>query len=158
MRISPTIGLSMYMLDSMWPSLEKVIGVDLSTFKLAVCEEKKSMMVPQEYVLCCPLWCLIVPLLYCHAMYYTSNQRLIYCLHISLNDATTIPFIFNYSRSLRVASTACSTAPQSPAGCPAPLRIWHRSAWWHTSRPSGCPRPSSPRHTASSSQAGPSPC
>ena len=38
-------GLSMYMLDSKWPSIEKVTGVDLSTFKLAVCEDKKSMMV-----------------------------------------------------------------------------------------------------------------
>jgi SAM-dependent methyltransferase len=38
-------GLSMYMLDSKWPSLEAVTGVDLSTFKLAVCEDKKSMMV-----------------------------------------------------------------------------------------------------------------
>lgn len=38
-------GLSMYMLDSKWPSIEKVTGVDLSTFKLAVCEEKKSAMV-----------------------------------------------------------------------------------------------------------------
>jgi len=37
-------GLSMYMLDSKWPSIEKVTGVDLSTFKLAVCEEKKSFM------------------------------------------------------------------------------------------------------------------
>ena len=38
-------GLSMYMLDSKWPSIEKVTGIDLSTFKLAVCQEKKSMMV-----------------------------------------------------------------------------------------------------------------
>jgi hypothetical protein len=35
----------MYMLDSKWPSIEKVTGIDLSTFKLAVCQEKKSMMV-----------------------------------------------------------------------------------------------------------------
>ena len=35
----------MYMLDSKWPSIQKVTGIDLSTFKLAVCEEKKSMMV-----------------------------------------------------------------------------------------------------------------
>ena len=34
----------MYMLDAKWPSIEKVTGVDLSTFKLAVCEEKKSAM------------------------------------------------------------------------------------------------------------------
>ena len=39
------LGLSMYMLDSKWPSLEKVTGVDLSTFKLAVCQEKKAEMV-----------------------------------------------------------------------------------------------------------------
>ena len=38
-------GLSMYMLDSKFPSLEKITGVDLSTFKLAVCDEKKSLMV-----------------------------------------------------------------------------------------------------------------
>ena len=38
-------GLSMYMLDSKWPSIEKVTGIDLSTFKLAVCQEKKAMMV-----------------------------------------------------------------------------------------------------------------
>lgn len=37
-------GLSMYMLDSKFPSLETVTGVDLSTYKLAVCEDKKSMM------------------------------------------------------------------------------------------------------------------
>jgi ubiquinone/menaquinone biosynthesis C-methylase UbiE len=37
-------GLSMYMLDSKFPSLEYVQGVDMSTFKLAVCEDKKSMM------------------------------------------------------------------------------------------------------------------
>lgn len=41
-------GLSMYMLDSKWPSLEKVTGVDLSTYKLAVCEDKKSMMAPSK--------------------------------------------------------------------------------------------------------------
>lgn len=37
-------GLSMYMLDSKFPSLEHIQGVDMSTFKLAVCEDKKSMM------------------------------------------------------------------------------------------------------------------
>ena len=42
-------GLSMYMLDSKWPSIEKVTGIDLSTFKLAVCQEKKSMMVSESY-------------------------------------------------------------------------------------------------------------
>ena len=41
-------GLSMYMLDSKWPSLEKVTGVDLSTYKLAVCEDKKEMMNPAK--------------------------------------------------------------------------------------------------------------
>ena len=41
-------GLSMYMLDSKWPSIEKVTGIDLSTFKLAVCQEKKAMMVSVE--------------------------------------------------------------------------------------------------------------
>lgn len=41
-------GLSMYMLDSKWPSLQKITGVDLSTYKLAVCEEKKSMMSPSK--------------------------------------------------------------------------------------------------------------
>mmetsp|Transcript_108783 Transcript_108783/g.306554 ORF Transcript_108783/g.306554 Transcript_108783/m.306554 type:complete len:200 (+) Transcript_108783:3-602(+) len=41
-------GLSMYMLDSKWPSIEKITGVDLSTYKLAVCEEKKSMMPPSK--------------------------------------------------------------------------------------------------------------
>ena len=35
----------MYMLDSKWPTIEKVVGVDLSTYKLAVCEEKKTLMV-----------------------------------------------------------------------------------------------------------------
>lgn len=38
-------GLSMYMLDSKWPSIEAVKGVDLSTYKLAVCTDKKSLMV-----------------------------------------------------------------------------------------------------------------
>jgi len=37
-------GLSMYMLDSKWPSIESVTGIDLSTFKLAVCADKKSLM------------------------------------------------------------------------------------------------------------------
>ena len=37
-------GLSMYMLDSKWPSLEAITGIDLSTFKLAVCADKKSLM------------------------------------------------------------------------------------------------------------------
>lgn len=41
-------GLSMYMLDSKWPSIEQVTGVDLSTYKLAVCEEKKTMMPSQK--------------------------------------------------------------------------------------------------------------
>lgn len=41
-------GLSMYMLDSKFPTLEKITGVDLSTFKLAVCEEKKSLMPPSK--------------------------------------------------------------------------------------------------------------
>jgi SAM-dependent methyltransferase len=37
-------GLSMYMLDAKWPSIEQVTGVDLSTYKLAVCEDKKAAM------------------------------------------------------------------------------------------------------------------
>ena len=39
-------GLSMYMLDSkaIPPSPEKVTGTDLSTYKLACCEDKKAMM------------------------------------------------------------------------------------------------------------------
>ena len=37
-------GLSMYMLDAKWPSIQQVTGVDLSTFKLAVCEDKKAAM------------------------------------------------------------------------------------------------------------------
>lgn len=35
----------MYMLDSKWPSLESITGVDLSTYKLAIAEEKKASMV-----------------------------------------------------------------------------------------------------------------
>ena len=41
-------GLSMYMLDSKWPTIERVTGVDLSTYKLAVCMDKKSMMPPAK--------------------------------------------------------------------------------------------------------------
>ena len=37
-------GLSMYMLDSKWPTIESVTGIDLSTFKLAVCADKKNLM------------------------------------------------------------------------------------------------------------------
>jgi len=37
-------GLSMYMLDSKWPSIESVTGIDLSTYKLACCEAKKEIM------------------------------------------------------------------------------------------------------------------
>ena len=35
----------MYVLDTKWPSLELINGIDLSTFKLAICEDKKSSMV-----------------------------------------------------------------------------------------------------------------
>lgn len=38
-------GLSMYMLDGRFPTLEKITGVDLSTYKLAVCDSKKAEMV-----------------------------------------------------------------------------------------------------------------
>lgn len=38
-------GLSMYMLDSKFPSIKSVTGVDLSTYKLAVCAEKMKEMV-----------------------------------------------------------------------------------------------------------------
>jgi len=38
----------MYMLDSKWPSLKMVTGVDLSTYKLACCEGKKAMMAPAK--------------------------------------------------------------------------------------------------------------
>jgi ubiquinone/menaquinone biosynthesis C-methylase UbiE len=34
----------MYMLDSKFPSIEQVTGVDLSTYKLAIAMEKKTMM------------------------------------------------------------------------------------------------------------------
>jgi len=37
-------GLSMFMLDAKWPSIEKVTGVDLSIYKLAICSEKKDSM------------------------------------------------------------------------------------------------------------------
>jgi hypothetical protein len=40
----------MYMLDEKWPSLQRVTGVDLSTFKLAVCEEKKADMVRTHWL------------------------------------------------------------------------------------------------------------
>jgi hypothetical protein len=33
------------MLDSKFPTLEKITGVDLSTYKLAICENKKKEMV-----------------------------------------------------------------------------------------------------------------
>lgn len=39
-------GLSMYMLDSKFPTIEKVTGVDLSTFKLAVCDAKLKSEIP----------------------------------------------------------------------------------------------------------------
>lgn len=39
-------GLSMYMLESRFPSLESMTGVDLSTYKLAVCENKRRNEVP----------------------------------------------------------------------------------------------------------------
>ena len=37
-------GLSMYMLSDRWPSITDVTGVDMSTYKLAISEEKKSEM------------------------------------------------------------------------------------------------------------------
>jgi len=37
-------GLSMYMLDSKWPSLETIQGIDMSIFKLAIAEDKKKFM------------------------------------------------------------------------------------------------------------------
>ena len=42
-------GLSMYMIDARWPSVKKVTGVDLSTYKLAICEDKKNEMVSLTY-------------------------------------------------------------------------------------------------------------
>lgn len=41
-------GLSMYMLDSKFPSLEKITGVDLSTYKLAICEDKRMTLPNSE--------------------------------------------------------------------------------------------------------------
>lgn len=41
-------GLSMYMLDSKWPTIESVTGIDLSTYKLACCEAKKDIMPPAK--------------------------------------------------------------------------------------------------------------
>jgi len=41
-------GLSMYMLDTKWPSIESVTGIDLSTFKLAVSARKKEKMPPTK--------------------------------------------------------------------------------------------------------------
>jgi len=41
-------GLSMYMLDSKFPSIKSVTGVDLSTYKLAVCAEKMKEMTPER--------------------------------------------------------------------------------------------------------------
>jgi ubiquinone/menaquinone biosynthesis C-methylase UbiE len=41
-------GLSMYMLTDKWPSIESVTGVDMSTFKLAISDEKKSEMAPEK--------------------------------------------------------------------------------------------------------------
>lgn len=32
------------MLDSKWPSIEEVHGIDMSIFKLAICEDKKKLM------------------------------------------------------------------------------------------------------------------
>lgn len=37
-------GLSMYMLDSKFKNLDAITGVDLSTYKLAICEDKKDIM------------------------------------------------------------------------------------------------------------------
>ena len=37
-------GLSMYMLDDKFPSLEEVNGIDLSTYKLAIAEKKKESL------------------------------------------------------------------------------------------------------------------
>jgi len=37
-------GLSMYMLDSKWPTIDKITGVDLSTYKLAIAVNKKNFM------------------------------------------------------------------------------------------------------------------
>jgi ubiquinone/menaquinone biosynthesis C-methylase UbiE len=41
-------GLSMYMLTDKWSSIETVTGVDMSPYKLAICEEKKSEMTAQK--------------------------------------------------------------------------------------------------------------
>jgi len=41
-------GLSMYMLTDKWPSIELVNGVDMSPYKLAICEEKKGEMSPEK--------------------------------------------------------------------------------------------------------------
>ena len=41
-------GLSMYMLTDKWSSIETVTGVDMSPYKLAICEEKKSEMTAEK--------------------------------------------------------------------------------------------------------------
>jgi ubiquinone/menaquinone biosynthesis C-methylase UbiE len=62
-------GLSMYMLDAKFPTIEHITGIDLSTFKLAVCEEKRAAMVS------CPIVCLLKPLsLTHHYVHLTSIQ------------------------------------------------------------------------------------
>lgn len=41
-------GLSMYMIDSKWPSIESVTGIDLSTYKLAISQDKKKEMTAEK--------------------------------------------------------------------------------------------------------------
>lgn len=41
-------GLSMYMLSDKWSSIKQVTGVDMSTFKLAISEEKRSEFAPEK--------------------------------------------------------------------------------------------------------------
>ena len=40
----------MYMLDDKWPSIKEVHGIDMSIYKLAICEEKRSTMVSNHSI------------------------------------------------------------------------------------------------------------
>jgi hypothetical protein len=127
------LGLSMYMLDSKFQSLEQVTGVDLSTYKLAVCEEKKKMMVIKS----------------------TSHFLLYPMLH--LTDLTLSTFLLSSRRARAVSTLFVTRLPSLPLS-----RTAHRTlslcAWWHMSRRNGCLRAFSPRPTEFFDREDISPC
>lgn len=87
----------MYMLDSKWPSIQKVTGIDLSTFKLAVCEEKKSMMVRVCVYACdCAWMCVYFDVFFRLMIIFNVTDLRAYHLPCTLPSTPTYFLTFHY--------------------------------------------------------------